>query len=276
MITFSEFLTLAERYYEPDEPLPSGKTPYGKAVSSAMRQRGKSKRSPENTELGKRVKKQLSRLGKEVLRGADNPNMDLDTSKSPKEYDFSGSHEKGLKVHDTKNKIVMDVSRQQGSNWEYEVTKDDKPVYTVTWDRTGPYARTSMGTGRSRNLLRNVKKMWDNEVVHRLPHGAVLTNSPVENKTSTRNTRSNLYRQHAGFGEVGQHGRQFAEVGREPSPKQKAKGGIRTRPVSSDIETKNISTRQMSDLDQQREPKDLEDWTDRSKPRKVKNPKKRQ
>lgn len=216
------------------------------------------------------MKTQFSRVGKEVFRGADNPNMNLDTSNSPRHYDFSGSREKGLKVHDTKNKIVLNVSRSQKLDPEYEVTKDNKPVYDVTWDRTGPYARTSMGTGRSRNLLKNVKNMWDSEIVHRLPHGAILSNSPVENKSSSRNTRSNLYRTHAGFGEVGEHGRQFAEVGREPSTKQRAKGRGRTRPVSSDIEMKGISGKEMRDLDQKREPKNPEDWTDRLKSRKVK------
>ena len=38
MKTFQEFIL--EKYYEPDQPLPSGKTPYGKATSSYYRQKG--------------------------------------------------------------------------------------------------------------------------------------------------------------------------------------------------------------------------------------------
>jgi len=38
--TFQEFVDIVEKYYEPDQPLPSGKTPYGKATSSYYRQRG--------------------------------------------------------------------------------------------------------------------------------------------------------------------------------------------------------------------------------------------
>ena len=49
MRTFREFIEICEKYYEPDEPLPSGKTPYGKATSSYYRQRGEFKRSPNRT-----------------------------------------------------------------------------------------------------------------------------------------------------------------------------------------------------------------------------------
>ena len=38
MKTFQQFLQLAERYYKPDEKLPSGKTPYEKASASYEKQ----------------------------------------------------------------------------------------------------------------------------------------------------------------------------------------------------------------------------------------------
>jgi hypothetical protein len=47
MKTFQEFIL--EKYYEPDQPLPSGKTPYGKATSSYYRQKGELKRNPNRT-----------------------------------------------------------------------------------------------------------------------------------------------------------------------------------------------------------------------------------
>jgi len=54
-------------------------------------------------------------------------------------------------------------------------------------------------------------------------------------KNPTKNTRAKLY-QRAGFGPLNKGGDQYASVGREPSPKQKAKGKKRLKPMSGEWE----------------------------------------
>ena len=78
MRTFKEFLELSERYYKPDERLPSGKTSYGKSRSSYFRNKGKYKDKPDHKErmrlLGRSIK-QIQRSNSQVKHGADNPNF---------------------------------------------------------------------------------------------------------------------------------------------------------------------------------------------------------
>ena len=67
MKTFKEFI--GERYYEPDEPLPSGKTPYGKATSSYYRQKGEYFRGGrQNPQHFDRAVKQIQRRNQEVSK----------------------------------------------------------------------------------------------------------------------------------------------------------------------------------------------------------------
>jgi len=271
MKLFSEFIkesyNIIERYYEPDEPLPSGKTPYGKAVSSFYRNKGKAN---QNERLKDRVEKQRNRVNNEVIRGADNPNMDYDKKPSASHYSLTGSHDKKLTVTDRKNNIVMNVSRGEGSdssgNTTYDVTNKKDPVYDVTWSRTSG-RRHDLGTARNRQLLRSVKDLWDKEVTPRLPHGAILSNSPVKNKTSNRNTRSKLYTNSGGFGNTGSTGRQFARVGRTPSPRQQEKGKSRIQPLSGDTPITQINRKELQNLDNQRKPRDLDYWADKRKQR---------
>ena len=58
MKTFQEFIS--EKYYEPDQPLPSGKTPYGKATSSYYRQRGEIIRNPSASNTDKLFRSSIS------------------------------------------------------------------------------------------------------------------------------------------------------------------------------------------------------------------------
>ena len=88
MRTFKEFLEISERYYEPDEPLPSGKTPYGKATSSYYRQKGEFKRNPNRTsDQAFKIARQGSRRSNEVSRGANNPDFDARPDKTG-QYDI--------------------------------------------------------------------------------------------------------------------------------------------------------------------------------------------
>ena len=61
MKTFQEFILLSERYYKPDEKLPSGKTPYEKASASSSRQHDRYFSKPN----GERSLKDIIRLVKQ-------------------------------------------------------------------------------------------------------------------------------------------------------------------------------------------------------------------
>lgn len=227
MKTFNEFIL--ERYYEPDEPLPSGKTPYGKATSSYYRQKGELKRSPNrSSDQFFKLINQGSRRKDEVSHGADNPEFKSKPDPSGR-YKIAADSDHSLRVSDTKNNTSMSVRRKD------QVGPGGKPVYDVQWnnaERTGG----QYGTGKARGITRDVGRMFRNQVSPRLPSNTILTNMPIHNATSDRNTRSKLYSKVAGFGEVGPYARQYAAVGRPVSPKQSARGIQRTTPLSGNLD----------------------------------------
>ena len=154
------------------------------------------------------------------MHGADNPK--LNRHHQPGLDVNSGSNY--LDVHDKSSKIRYSIAK-------HGKTDSGKDVYDVQWNHY--FNRSNLTDDDKKRIARDAKTMWDNHVQHRLPYGSVLKNSPVGNPTPenpNKNTRAKLY-QRAGFGEVGHTGRQFAEVGREPSSKQKAKGKKRLKPL---------------------------------------------
>ena len=241
MKTFQEFIELAEKYYEPDEPLPSGKTPYGKATSSYYRQRGEFRRGPSRTsDQAFRVVRQGSRRSNEVSRGADNPDFDLRPDKTGK-YDVKGDTSYSMTVRDTKNDLEMRVRQKD------QIAPGNKPVYDVEWYNNSRKMRHN--PGEARGVARNVADMWKNQVAPRIPSNSVLTNFPLRNDTSDRNTRSKLYSKVAGFGRPGMQGRQYANVGRNPSSRQAARGAQRITPLSGNLDPKWANSDELIDLD---------------------------
>ena len=230
MKTYSQFISeIQERYYPPNEKLPSGKTAYGKAKSSYFRNKRKYKDSSDHDErmrhLGRSLK-QVTRLGDKVSHGADNPN-------------FNPHSHPDADVYTDKNKAMRVSSK--GINYYVsnsgEKTKNGKPIHSVMWNHAAGYDNTLSDEGK-KQVARDAKHVWNTHVQHRLPHGSVLVNSPVSNPTGkdpSKNTRAKLY-QRAGFGPLNKGGDQFANVGREPSPRQKAKGKGRLKPISGEWE----------------------------------------
>jgi len=244
MKTFQEFIELAEKYYEPDQPLPSGKTPYGKATSSYYRQKGEFKRNPnKNSDQLFKVVRQGSRRRNEVSRGANNPNFDSRPDKTGR-YDIDTDSGYGMRVRDTKNDLEMKIRQRD------QIAPGNKPVYDVEW-----YNQSSKGNhnpGEARRVARNVADMWKKQVAPRIPNNSVLTNFPISNNTSERNTRSKLYSKIAGFGEPGSLGRQYANVGRNPSPKQASRGAQRITPLSGNLDPKWADRDELVDMDSKR------------------------
>ena len=244
MKTFKEFI--AERYYEPDEPLPSGKTPYGKATSSYYRQRGEFKRSPNRTsDQAFRITRQGSRRRNEVSRGANNPDFDARPDKTGR-YEIDADSGYSMRVRDTKNDLEMRIRQKD----QIAPSQGNKPVYDVEWYNQSGKRRHN--PGEARGVARNVANMWKNQVAPRIPSNSILTNFPISNDTSERNTRSKLYSKVAGFGEPGSLGRQYANVGRNPSPRQAAKGAQRITPLSGNLDPKWASRDELVDMDAKR------------------------
>jgi hypothetical protein len=115
--------------------------------------------------------------------------------------------------------------------------------------------------------------MWKNQVAPRIPNNSILTNFPISNDTSERNTRSKLYSKIAGFGRPGMQGRQYANVGRNPSPKQAAKGAQRITPLSGNLDPRWANRDELVDMDADRMhlPRDSRIKLDKEKgtPRKI-------
>jgi hypothetical protein len=239
MKTFKEFIDIAERYYEPDEPLPSGKTPYGKATSSYYRQRGEFKRSPNRTsDQAFKIAKQGGSGRSAAARGADNPEFDSKPDPSGR-YDIETDTDYKMTVRDKKNNTQMRVRQKDA------IAPGGKPVYDVEWYNTN--RGKDYNPGEARAITRDVGNMFKNQVAPRLPSNSVLTNFPITNDTSERNTRAKLYSKVAGFGKVGMQGRQYAAVGRPPSSKQAAKGVQRITPLSGNLDPEYATSREMDD-----------------------------
>jgi len=246
MITFKEFLEISERYYEPDEPLPSGKTPYGKATSSYYRQKGEFKRDLNRTsDQAFRITRQGSRRRNEVSRGANNPDFDSRPDETGR-YDIDTNSGYSMRVRDTKNDLEMRIRQRD----QIAPSQGNKPVYDVEWyNRSG---KRKHNPGEARRVARNVADMWKKQVAPRIPSNSILTNFPISNDTSERNTRSKLYSNVAGFGEPGSLGRQYAHVGRNPSPRQAAKGAQRITPLSGNLDPKWASRDELVNMDAKR------------------------
>ncbi len=237
MKTFSEFIS--ERYYEPDEPLPSGKTPYGKATSSYYRQKGEYFRGSSNEKKFKQLATQFDRRNQEVSRGADNPDFDRRPDRSG-QYDIDTDSNYRMTVRDRKNDLEMRVRQKD------QIAPGRKPVYDVEWYNYRQGSK-SMNPGQARAVTRNVANMWRNQVAPRIPSNVVLTNFPISNADGERNTRSKLYSKVAGFGEPGSLGRQYAAVNRPPSSRQAAKGAQRITPLSGNLDPESVYNRRELD-----------------------------
>ena len=218
MKTFEEFMLIAEKYYKPDEKLPgSGKSPVQKAENRQQRP-FKTLRSK-----GRKIRHAIE-LERSVRRGADNPNMNA--SKHPElEIRSNNRNSDNYDIYHKPTGISYHVHHNGR-------TKNGKPVYSIAWE----HSHTGLMSDKTaRHTVRNAIKVWDSHIAHRLPHNSVAHNQPTPtyrwDDKSERNTRAKLY-QRKGFGPV-KDGDQYASVGRNPSPKQRAKGKVRLKPMES-------------------------------------------
>lgn len=226
MKTYRKFIieceSLLEKYYEPNEKLPSGKTPVEKAVSQ-NRKMAKTI-ATKSVKAQKRWGKHYDAIQTKVNHGADNPDYNDRVSRKHKGKIVVDNDESGLQVTHKKSGVYFNVYKSDNSPHSH----------TIEWGHTKN--RENMNPREKFRLARSAKKVWDKHVSHRLPNNAVVHNSPSashDKKGAEKpiNRRSRIY-QRAGFGSMDASGDQFAKTKREPSSKEKAKGKSRLVPLN--------------------------------------------
>lgn len=248
MKTFLKFMELAERYYEPDEKLPSGETPVGKAIrKSRIRAKTIGSQSPKNQD---RWGRQYDLTQTKVKHGADNPELNTKVGYKDKDDVKIDSDERGMAL------------RHKPSGINYYVYKsDDSPdSHTIEWGHNKQFGSDRLNLSKKDKIrvARDAQSVWDQHVSPRLPKGAIVHNTPsasLDSRGKERpiNRRSSIY-QRAGFGKLDDEGDQFASVGREPSPRQKAKGKKRLKRLNP--------TRAKADLNWGKDDDDYNEWED--------------
>ena len=244
MKTFQEFIF--EKYYEPDEKLPSGETPVEKATQkSRKRARTIGSQSPENQD---RWAKQYDLTRTKVKHGADN--VSLNTKVGHREKDE-------IEIdHDDKYMFL----KHKPSGVSFDVEKSDESQYddvrTIQWNHSQD--KVKLSPKEKVRLARTAQKVWDTHVSPRLPNKSIVHNTPsssYDNRGQPKpiNRRSEIYKK-AGFGSVDSDGDQFAEVGRQKSPKQIAKGKTRLKPLDP--------RRAKVEVEWGKKPDEYEEWED--------------
>jgi hypothetical protein len=225
MKTFKDFINEAvilEKYYKPEDKLPSGKTPVEKAVS----QNRKVARTigTKSVKSQKRWGRHYDKIQTKVKHGADNPN-----------YNDKVSHKHKGKISVNSDGDELEVTHKKSGIYFQAYKSNNSPdSHTIEWGHSKN--RSSMSPRERFKLARTAKKVWDKHVSHRLPNDAIVHNSPSASHDKRGvekdvNRRSRIY-QRSGFGPLDSSGDQFAKTKREPSPKQKAKGKSRLTPLN--------------------------------------------
>lgn len=244
MKTFQEFIF--EKYYEPDEKLPSGETPVEKATKkSRKRARTIGSQSPENQD---RWSKQYDLTRTKVKHGADNPSLNTEVGHREKDEIEIDHDDKYMFLKHKPSGVSFDVEKSDESQY------DD--VRTIQWNHSQD--KVKLSPKEKVRLARTAQKVWDTHVSPRLPNKSIVHNTPsssYDNRGQPKpiNRRSEIYKK-AGFGSVDSDGDQFAEVGRQKSPKQIAKGKTRLKPLDP--------KRAKVEVEWGKEPDEYEEWED--------------
>jgi hypothetical protein len=244
--TFQEFIELAEKYHPPHKPLPGSRlTPVQKAEQkNRKRARTIASQSPKNQE---RWATQYDRTQTKVKHGADNPQLNTKVSYKDRNDLHIDSDDTGMDVYHKPSGVFYRVERPDDA--------PDSDVHTIEWGHDKQKVSRSLSPKEKLKIARNAQRVWDQHISHRLPHRSIVHNTPVnsyDNRGNIKpvNRRSEIYKR-AGFGPVDHEGDQFAEVGREKSSKQKAKGNrSRLSPLSPYLTKMNAGWGRNDDYDE--------------------------
>lgn len=226
-MNYRNFLLLAERYYEPNEPLPSGKTPLERATqrntnnpyqsSESLRKRIRNRiertfNKPSQQELQRR-ETQKSRI--DTVRGGGGDRKTINPVSNHPDIEVTQHGYETRYYH--KPSSIRFVVKQKGYS-------NGRPLHSIEVDHNA-----SPQNNRERiSLINQAKSIYRNNVQQTLPHNSVLYNEPMPNygKKGKANVRSMIYKDF-GFGNLDDKGRQFALVNKRVSPKQAAAGATR-------------------------------------------------
>lgn len=183
MITFQEFQyncnLILERYYAPDEKLPGGDTPVGKATKKGIK----------------------GSLLDKVKHGAGNPT-------------FNPHSDSGVVVNQSKDKKVTEVDHPESGIY-FTVTQrrniEGKPHHDIEWNISHDISELSP---KERTRLANTaKNIYKKNIEPRFPSHSVVSNTPGTEK------HERAYKRY-GFGDTDDSNRQYANVGRQLSPRE--------------------------------------------------------
>lgn len=198
MKTFKEFIQITEKYYDPEDKLPSGKTPIDKT-------KDKIKKTPDTPQTSSKIRERRMKLKQKlrthVSHGADNREVNTHS-------------DSGVMVHQSKDKRNIEVDHPKSGIY-YEIQRkhdvDGKPHHEISWNLS-----RKVEPEEQRKMAHTAKQIYHRHIQHRLPYGSVVSNIPASSKLERIYGR-------AGFGEP-VYGRQHAKVGRMPSTKKQKKG----------------------------------------------------
>lgn len=192
MKSYQQFTSIAEKYYAPNEPLPSGKTPVEKYTKKLNKTQNPNLKSAET----------------QVKRGSQNPKLDIS---SHPDLDISTHGEEPFtftRFHHKPTGITYNVSDDGEIDWDHNNQNINR--LSSMKDRT--------------RILRNAKTVWNQHIQDRLPYGKTMYSF-----SSKKKARS--YERH-GMSPADDVGYQFAKVGRSLSKNEKKKGKSRLSPTN--------------------------------------------
>lgn len=184
MKTFDEFIS--ERYYRPDEKLPSGKTPVQKASENVERRTNKFKSLPQGKrtiQSARKIITQKKNTERFVKHGSENSDYNLYSSPGVK-VEKEG---KRLKIHHHSGVsfYVSPRGKTETGEKEHEVLAGNRNY--------------NASPAEKRKLIRIAKRVFKKEVVPRVPRSEVLKSWPMSNENTNKITRAKIART-VGFG----------------------------------------------------------------------------
>lgn len=221
---FDESVGILERYYRPDEKLPSGKTPVQRAVEQNIK-RNTEQNSRSNPE---RTMRQGMLITQKVKHGADNKNYnptpnhpDVDVDAYKDQYMTVYHHPSGIR---------------------FNATKGPEGFHTVDWGHGRD--KEDMSQRERVRLAKTAGRVWHQHVLPNMPQNSIIHNRPTPDTITPtgekRNKRADIYQTRGGLGPVDKYGDQFGYIGRPPSPRQQAKGKKQVQPRNPEDVKKSV------------------------------------
>lgn len=193
MKTYKEFIQesiiILERYYEPDEKLPSGKTPNSSAndaLSNAFKNR-------KNNNSRKRAKTLVDRIKTHVRHGADNPQVNPNVSRKEKnEIETNVDSDRFTNIKHKKSGVTYHV-KNYGDSTGYEVHwSHDRDK-----DKMSPEEKVKTGVSADKVFKKFVTpRLRNNRLIFTTPSADDNISKSTKKRTNVQNVpnkRADIY-----------------------------------------------------------------------------------